>query len=676
MNKKSLEKEFKRFKSYLKSVKIGPAPATKDESRIISYTLEGMIMTLHNLIKTGAYDQYEDSSDTLFNLVSQARHTAIHYGYFNDLNTIFSQAQEIVSIIPDDLKSNFATLLPALTFYDDSEYFELSSTDKTEIKEAYSPDGYFVFRSLRSKEEFYVKKEDLIIIENQINHHSSYLIKSSDQENIFYKKTPQSESEKVSFNNILNSPLIKQFKAIAKGKKLSNSMNKLLASIKDDSYKNIVVSYRYDDKQINITIHNLLKEFFYNKTLDDKILNGNFTIKDYDQVSQIDPINISELPIRDLTRAASLTDIFYIEFYLKRYNLYQELKKSMSEKNLEVSFYAKQALLTNLFETGAAYLSVKFLTSDNSKQFAKLYYDYKKTRNELAHSAITNREEKEQLITNLELYTDSFYKIISDVYNCYKKEKARNPYAKLPPPHQLDSTHDVIVNKTHKFAKLKHLGICKIIDGKKYLRLVTETKKTYLEIDGSLLSMDYNTFTSSECIIPIEHAKLVEIDHNTNKISPSKIKIQPEQQIDVDQYMTTLIQAQDYFKTFPQYNKNVGIRYFSAITFYDKFGTPTHTEGLKNVIYRRLSQKIIPAPLLESCSLVIPNDIDEPLTILNKEKAIVAKVYLACINYIDGKEVPFQLLKDKTQKEIGYGKLLPKDLHTNELVTTTKEGRK
>ena len=649
MNKKSLEKEFKRFKSYLKTVKMGPKPSTKDEARIISYTIEGMIMTLHNLIKTGAYDQYEDTSDTLFNLVSQARHTAIHYGYFNDLTDIFSQAEEIVSNIPEDLKTNFATLLPSLSFNDEGEYYQLTSTDKTEIKEAYSPEGYFVFRSLRTKEEFYVKKEDLIIVENQVNHHSSYLIKASDEETIFYKKTPNGESEKVSFNSILNSSLIKQFKSVAKGKKLYTSINKLLTSIQDDSYKNIVVSYRYDDKQINVTIHNLLKDFFYNRTLDDKILNGNFTIRNYDEVSEISDINISELPIKDITRSASLTDIFYIEFYLKRYNLYQELKKTMSEKNIDISFYAKQALLTNLFETGAAHLSVKFLTSDNTKQFSKLYYDYKKIRNELAHSAITNREEKEQLISNLELYTDTFFSVVSDVYNCYKKEKARNSYAKLPPISQLDVNHDLIVNKTHKFAKLKHLGMCKIIDGKKYLRLVTDTKKTYLEIDGSLLAMDYNTFTSSECIIPIEHAKLVEIDHNTNKISQSKIKVQTEQLIDVDQYMMTLIQAQDYFKTYPQYNKNAGVSYFSAITFYDKYGTATHTEGLKNVIYRRLSQKIIPSQLLEACSLVIPNDIDEPLTILNKDKTIVAKVYLACINYINGKEVPFQLLKEPLQ---------------------------
>ena len=132
MNKKSLEKEFKRFKSYLKTVKMGPKPSTKEEARIISYTIEGMIMTLHNLIKTGAYDQYEDTSDTLFNLVSQARHTAIHYGYFNDLTDIFSQAEEIVSNIPEDLKTNFATLLPSLSFNDEGEYYQLTSTDKTE----------------------------------------------------------------------------------------------------------------------------------------------------------------------------------------------------------------------------------------------------------------------------------------------------------------------------------------------------------------------------------------------------------------------------------------------------------------------------------------------------------------------------------------------------------------
>lgn len=677
MNKRSLEKELKRFKSYLKDISKEGESHSPDERKIISYTLEGMIMTIHNLIKTGAYDQDDNTIKKLFNLVDNARNTAIHYGYFNDLNNIYQQAKEIASNIPDDFGINFATLIPALRIIVSEPYYQLFQTEKTEIKEVLAPDGYFLFRSLRTKEELYIRKEDLIIIENQINHQSSYLVKASSQENMFYKKDSKCESSKVDFNSLLNSGFLKQFKIVEKGNKLNNSLNKVLDSFENNTYKNIVICYKYNERQVNVTAHNILKDFVDNKILDDKILNGNFVIRNYDEVHELSPIDLIDLPIKDMTSIATLSDIFFIEFYIKRYNMYQDLKNSIKEKDLEISTYAKQALLINLFETGAASLSDKFLSSDRSKQFAKLFYDYKKTRNELAHCAITNRVEKEMLINNLELYSDAFFNIVNDVYNSYCKEKYRNSYSKLPPLNSLDSSHEMINNKTHKFALLEHLGICKIINGRKYLKLKTDTKHSYLDVEGSLLSLDYNIFSSKQCIASIDHAKIVEIDDNTGKIASSPFKIRNENTIDVDYNIQTLIQAQDYFKTFPQYNNKKDLnKCFSAITYLDKDGNPTYTEGLKNVIYRRFSQKIIPTQLLEASSLVIPQNIDEPMTILNKDKTIVAKVYLACINNIDGQEIVSQLTQNKRQKEIAYGKLLPKDLRTSDIIMTTKEGRR
>ena len=592
MNKKSLEKELKRFKHYLKEISKEANNHTVDEKKIISYTLEGMIMTIHNLIKTGAYDQSEDTTKKLFDLVDEARNTAIHYGYFNDLNNIFPHAKQIASNIPDDFNSNFATLLPGFNLIEDKPYYQLFQTDKTSIKEKLSLDGFFVFKSLHTKEELYIKKEDLIIIENQFNHISSYLVKDSNQENIFYKKSPNDETIKISFHSLLESQLLKQFKIVEKGKKLNTSLKKILDSLKEDSYKNIVISYKYNEKTINVTAHNVLKDFINNRTLDDKILNGYFSIKDYDEVHELSPINVISLPIKDMSKSATLSDIFFIEFYIKRYALYQELKQSTHENDLEISTYAKQALLINLFETGAASLSDKFLMSDRSKQFAKLFYDYKRARNELAHCAITNRVKKEALIRNLELYSDIFYTILDETYNSYYKEKNRNPYAKLPSISAWDSTRDIINNKTTKFAKLNHYGICKIKNGKKYLKIKVNNFHTYLDVDGSFLSLDYNTLTSTSCIVSLDRAKIVEIDNNTNEITPAHISIKDFPIIDVDYNLQTLIQAHDHFKTFPQYNKKKDMnKCFCAITYLDKDGNPTYTEGLKNVIYRRFSKK-------------------------------------------------------------------------------------
>jgi hypothetical protein len=136
------------------------------------------------------------------------------------------------------------------------------------------------------------------------------------------------------------------------------------------------------------------------------------------------------------------------------------------------------------------------------------------------------------------------------------------------------------------------------------------------------------------------------------------------------------LEAQDYLKSSPVYRKKGDNPYMCAITFYDKFGSPVYTESINNIIYRRLSQKIIPSQLLEASSLIIPDNYDEPLTIVNKDKAIVAKVYWACINYIDRTENFQQLLQNGTTAPIEYGKLLPKNLKTNDILVEIKEGRK
>ena len=43
---------------------------------------------------------------------------------------------------------------------------------------------------------------------------------------------------------------------------------------------------------------------------------------------------------------------------------------------------------------------------------------------------------------------------------------------------------------------------------------------------------------------------------------------------------------------------------------------------------------------------------------------------------MNGEDVVCELLKDGEKKEIECGRLLPKDLKTNELIMVTKEGRR
>ena len=673
MNKQSLEKELKQLKAYLKKVQSSDESLNSTDAKIISHTLVGMIMSIHNLIKTGAYDQLNNNSSELFDLIQEARNSAIHYGYFTDLNNIMPEANNIVSNIPNSLKSNFANTIPNLKDESEVSYYQLAPYKQAIIEEVVSPIGFYRFKTLNSEQELYIKKEDLIIVTNHLNNKPSYLIKDIDNNILFYKDNPKATTIKVSLNSMLESKFLKQFQVDYRKGKIDSNIKKLLTFLEDNPYKNGVITYKYNNRAINETIQNVLKNFFYNRTIEEKIINGNFDIKDYDKAGEVEIPNLSNLPIKELCEKASLSDLFYMELYIKRYRRYYRLKEELEKACDEQSLYTKQSLLINLFEVGASSFSDKFLTFDRKKELYSLYYDYKKTRNELAHSAITDIPEKDKLIRNLEAYTDAFYSVISKIYKNYLKEKSTNNKSKLPPTHQIDPIHEIIYNKTSKLLLLPHTGKCRIINDKKYLKLDCDNDSTYLEISGSLLSLDYNTMSSRECVIPEHLVTLVDIDKNSNQIKKSSYKLKHKEYVDIDTSMETLLQAQDFLKSYPQYTSEETGPIFCAITLLDKYGNPTHTEGLKNLIYRRLSQKIIPLQLLETSSLVISKDIDEPILILNKKKEIIAKVYLAHLEK-ENKTLT-QYLKNEAQKNIEYGKLLEKDLKTNEITTIIKEGR-
>ena len=677
MDKKTLTNEIEKLKRYLKKISKENKSANHEEDKITANTLVGMLMTIHNLIKTGAYNLNDFSHEDFYETISEARHAAIHYGFFDDYKNIENQINSIVSNIPDNLDDNFANTFQSDSFVTNCTHYQISSNASSKIQESLVSPNLYIFKNLKTNAEIYIYINDLILVENDLTHAPTYLLKDSDEPYIYYKSSPESETEKITLNYLMNETnFFEVFTIKSLGNKLDVSIEKLTNSLKDNPYDNCIVNYKYDDKLTSLSVQNLLQNFIYGRTINEKILHGHFSISNYEEIEPITPIHIKSLPTTNFHYNASITDLFYMDLFLKRYKMYKDLIELCNDQGKELSIYAKQSLLLSLYEVGIANISQDFINTDKGKKILEFYFQYKRARNQLAHNAITDKMQKKQLIENMEVYADCFYQLFSIVCDFHDRDRSKNIYTKHLKPKFTESDIVTIHNKTSKFAKFKHTSICKIVDGKKYLKIDCDNNNTYLEIDGTLLALDYNTMISKECIVPIEHIRLVNINPNTNRISAAKTKVEPTEIIGCDQYMQTLLQAQELLKDSTTYRKKVGFPYFAAITFYDKHGTPVYTEKLQNIIYRRLSQKIIPNQLLDASTLVVSKDMDEPLTILNKNKTIVAKVYWACINYIDREETIVQLTQDKQTRPIEYGKILPKDLKTNEIVLTLKEGRK
>ena len=671
MNSKSLEKELKNLRFYLKTVSRLEKTSPEDD-KVISHTIAGMLITVNNLIDTGAYFTTDHETIELYQLIKEARDNAIHYGYFDDYSDIYHKAKEIVSNMPEKLQSNFAKEL-ARTEIETNRYVLINQSQFTQIYKEFSPYEFFVFKNLHTNEELRVKKDDLIVVENKHDNHFSYVFKKSDEKNLFYK-VGNNPTSQISVNEALDG-FFKVFDVSNKKLKLDTHIQKLIDILKDNPYSNTQVCTRYDDKHFCYNIHNVLTDYLYNKTIDERILTGKFTLIENEVDQDIEEFNINQIREKELSMAATLLDVFYMELYLKRYNAYRKLKSK--EFRVDISDYTKQSMLLSLFEFGAGSFSDKFLKSDTTGTFMSLFYKYKSTRNKVAHLAVTNTELKQTLINSLETYSDAYYQIISKVYNSYCKAKFKNPYTNLSNVRAIDTKHDLISNKTSKYYKIKHTGLCKIIDGKKYLKIDTGDNKNnvYIEVDRSLLILDYNTFSSKECIIPIDGTKIVDIDLDTNSISKSTYKIDKSNIVDIDTYMVTLLQARDYLKSHPQYDKNTHKPYFCALTVYNDSGKAIYSEGISHVLYRRYCQKVIPSRLLEVSSIILPKNMDESILLIDKNKKVIASAYLGCIDYSSKNETLSQLLVNKEQKEVDYGKLLSKDLETKDITMVTKEGR-
>lgn len=670
MNNKSLEKELKNLRFYLKTIS-RLEKTSPDEEKVISHTIAGMIITINNLIDTGAYHSDQAELIEIYQLVKEARDNAIHYGYFDDYSDVYHKAKEIVSHMPEKLTNSFAKQIAA-TEIEEKRYVLISNSSSTSVHKEFLSQDFFVFKNLHTHEELWVKKDDVIVVENKYNGSFSYLLTQSNEANYFYKKGTDNTT-KISLNEAIIG-VLKDFNISNKKIKLDANIQKLINVLKENPYSTSKILVRYDDKNFTYNIHNVLREYLYNNIIDEKIMIGKFSISEnVINTNDDDNININQIREKELSMSATLLDVFYMELYLKRYNSYKRLKENSSQ--VEVSDYTRQSLLLSLFEFGADQFSDRFLKSDLSGSFMQLFYKYKHARNELAHYPITNTNERKELLDLLDKYSESYYEILSKVYNSYCKHKIKNPYANLSNAKSIDTKHDLITNKTNKYYKIKHKGICKIIDGKKYLKLDTgNNSDTYIDVDRSLLILDYNTFSSRECIIPIDATRIVDIDINTNAITKSNYKLDKSNILDIDTYMVTLLQARDYLKSHPQYDKKHK-PYFCALTVYDNLGKAIYSEGISHVLYRRYCQKVIPSRLLDVSNIILPKDLDEPILLVDKNKNIIASAYLGCIDYINKNETLTQLLTNKEQKEIDYGKLLSKDLETRNLTMITKEGK-
>ena len=676
MKRKSLETELKTLKHFLKKVENTDYRQDTLEAKLISHTLVGMIMTIHNLAKTGAYHDYNGSKKEIFTLIEDARNKAIHYGFFNNFKNIYKEAQNIIkNHEPTENEYYFASYLQNVSLPIES-HTQISSNAKVEIKEVFTPEHFFRFKAYKDSREIYVKQEDLIMLTNKSNNNLSYLLKESDEETI-YLKDGDNETIKTSFNQLVKDGFFKTFTTVARGTKFNRSVSKILDELNTNPFRNIVVSCKYNDRNYNVTAQNLLSELLFKNTIDEKVAFDHFLIHDFDQTKNADITSLDKVSIDDLLNQASLQDVFFVELFLKRFKIYSQLKEMCDENPNKYNNYAKHSLLTNLFEIGASQFSDKFLKADKNGTFLSFYHEYRNARNELAHYVSSNQKDGEELIEKVEQYSQGLYDLFSQFYQEYCYQKKKHPFYKLPENAIKSKEGITIRNKTLKYIKVKHNSIAKLINGKKYLKVECEEKNIYVDMEGAILDLNYNTLISNECLIPLNHFNFVKIDPNTLEVKNSNYKPDTSQVVSLDSHMEALIQAQDVFKSHPLYKKKVGLPLTAMITYYDKFGTPYCSEGVRNLLYRRFSQKVIPHQLIEANTLVIPNDLNEPVLILNKNKVIVAKVHFACINNnINGEDVIEQLLKNGDRKQIDCGKLLPKDLKTNELVLVTKEGRK
>lgn len=655
MNKDSLITELTKLKEYLnahKSISLNPT-----ESKIVSHTLIGTIMTIHNLINTGAYDNY--SNQEFYDLIEESRNLALHYGYFNEYETIKSEAINIVENTYFSDKDYFASTLSNIDI-EKSNYFHIAGHDNIQIN---TTTDLLELTNLHTKESIYFDLNNVIILKNKTSNKDTYLLKDSNEPIIFYKPYPESKTEKLTYSDFRKTSFYQSFKFDVHQINFSSILEKLIFPLKDDPYKNIIIAYQYDNKTTKAPLHKVLNNLLKNRTIDERIVLGKYTFIDFDKIKHKDRLSISDVNLEKLADSMSLKDAFFVELFLKRYHAYWNLVTHNPRND-----YSNQSMLLNLYEVSLSKLSEEFISSDYTKQFSTLYYEYKKIRKELAHTAITDMSEKKKLLENMEFYTDEIYNLLLPVYKIHLTRLAKNPLNKLSISKSVEKKQPIIHNKTTQYYLVKHKNSFKMIDDKKYLKL--DENNIYLEIDRSLLVYDFINQESQYCLIPYDQVKTVSI--NNNKISKASFNLSSSEIIKFDTQLQSLLQAFDFLRAHPCYTKKNHEEDFVAITFLDENEKAIYTEGLGNLLYRRYSLKIIPSTLLNCSDLLLAKNFNEPLILLDKNKNKVAKIFLA---HLDKNNNLKQISKNSVETEIDYGKLLAKDLKLNEFIINKKEGR-
>ncbi len=656
MNKYSLIDELNTLKSYLNSIE--NKQLDLNERKIASHTIIGMIITINTLISTGAYNQDNHSGDLLFSLIDQARNTVLHYGYFNEYSNIYPDANLIINNIPQSLNSNFAEKVNDINLNIQNDYHMTMINNNIEISLLNNNNDLVLLRNKINDEQLYISKKDLLIITNQIDSNRIYLINKSNDAIFFYKKNVISPTEKVDFNFIEESSFSKEFTSCKKKIKIKDNLNLILNAFKENKYNNSVVTFKYDNKQYYLTPYNLIRKMINYRVIDERIVEGKFILTDSTKHISTPEVDISTIDFSKIINLVKVEDIFFIELFLKRYKNYLNIL----EENPNLSLYAKQSMLLNLYQVGARDISDNFYQLDDSKQLKKLHVAYMQLRKTLSHSPILDKEEKSTLIHDLEKTCNIFYDIFKSIYNKYSNKKKGEPFSNLPSPKKIDNRTSFISSKTSTHLLINHKGKTKMIDDKKYIQL---DDNEYLDIERAILLLDYITLSSSKCLVPLNGLKTIKLD-NENNPHKSKLEINKYPIVTADTTSSILLNANDYIRSHPCYNEDEN---FVVITFFNSKGEAVLTEGIKNLIYRRHSQKIQPELLVDITNLIIPSNLNEPLTLTNNQN-VIAKIYLATI---DQDHQIKQVLINNKQKEIDYGILLEKDLMTDSITNAKKE---
>ena len=678
MRKNSLQYELDKLKSYIKEID-GNRRLTKAQLTIYAYTISGMIEHIYSLIATGAYTPFDDSLDDLFNIVEFVRNTAIHYNKSADFNVMISYARDIIKATPQSFSKSITERLRIAINSPYQNCLLVSNSAELKITDGdYIVQDTILFENIRTKEKLYIPKKNVYIVENKITGTTSYLVKFSPENSCFYKNNDDPTIQ-VSINQMYSKKYFVSGYPHGKEKvvDLEKSINKIISHIIAEPYKSHLVVHSHGRDTYSFSAYNIIDDCLKYHQIDENIALGKFSLKEQSIDTRTTSIS-SRLPHgfeKAILDNASLRDVLFIETFLKGVNAYREKLKEAEEEGVEITNYAKHSLLLELYKKGPHNFSEQLIKT--YPEFAELFYEYRSVRNSLAHTPIDDEILREELISSLEEHNDRLFAILNDVYHVYSKDKRKYPYAYLKGGVKLDNSK-LFNNKTELYNIYKHTGETIVINGVKYLRLMSKEKNNlYIQADGTVYIYNYNTESSYECVSPVNGTRIVEIDKNGIVSKSKENPYSPRSPIHFDAGGNALLEAYNYLQHFPQADskelyKNHEIKSLPIITVYDAMG-PSYNEPLKSVLSRRFNHKFLPRELFEGNKCVLYDDIDRPIEILNKDNQIVATIYYGNIKK---NGTITQVCKDGQEREIPHGRSTLRNSDTSKIITPVTLERK